>query len=106
MDSYIRDMAIDGTYADHIAVEHLSQMLKVSIVVVREPQNLVIGDYGTKLHIGYIPDILHYVNIQPSGIPGTGNMAFYYIIWIYFIILLPIMVPSVNINTLHTRFFV
>ena len=65
-DTYVIDMAKDGTYADHISVMLMSQLLCVKIVVHQETGDTTIGSCSTKIHIGYLPCISHYVALKPS----------------------------------------
>lgn len=60
-------MEKDSTYADHFALYSLSKALGLTIKVVQaESPDVVTGNYGNQyLVIGYIPEISHYVSLEP-----------------------------------------
>lgn len=59
----------DGTYADHICLEALSQMLSCNILAVHSNDpNVTVGShdaYTCTLVLGYLTDIEHYVSLEP-----------------------------------------
>lgn len=71
LDEYITDMSKDGTYADHLAVTCVSKMLSITITSIQQPTDVTVGDYPTKIYIGYLPDIEHFVSLQ-SGVGNPG----------------------------------
>lgn len=68
MRTYANNMAKDGTYADHVLIHVISKFLKKPIKVVRaEGPDADVGVQNTdqRLVLGYIPDIKHYVSLEP-----------------------------------------
>lgn len=63
------NMNRDGTYADHICLEALSQMLSCNILAVHSNDpNVTVGShdaYTCTLVLGYLTDIEHYVSLEP-----------------------------------------
>lgn len=80
-DEYIWDMQRDGTYADHVAVQNVSNMLQMTLTVVQTPQNITIGAFPEKLYLGYIPDLRHYVSITQSHKPESIQVEQYYAVY-------------------------
>lgn len=66
LETYIQDMARDGTYADHVAVDHTARMLEIPIRVIEVDYDHVFGSGTTDklmLTIGYLKAIKHFVSI-------------------------------------------
>lgn len=64
---YITNMAKKGSYADHIMVEAMSKVLKVSIQIIMSTGDVIIGPgFDKKIQLGYIPELQHYVAIKPK----------------------------------------
>ena len=62
---YIMDMEKNGSYADHIMVEAMSKLLKVSIQIIMSTGDVIIGPgFDKKIQLGYIPELQHYVAIK------------------------------------------
>ena len=77
--TYLNKMSKDGTYGDNIAVQNVSKMLNIQINIIDELQDIVIGDGPTQVHIGYLPDILHYVSLRLlTGYDGRIEVEKYY----------------------------
>ena len=58
-------MTKNSTYADHVAVEHTAQMLKMTIAVYEKDNHHCFGDYEDSAMVGYLRDINHNVSLQP-----------------------------------------
>ena len=66
-EDYVRRMATDGTYADHITIQMTSDMLRRNVRIVTANSNdVVIGHYDHELTVGYLKDNLHYVSLNTS----------------------------------------
>lgn len=67
LETYINNMQKDGTYADHIVLLSLSKVLGHTIKIVHaERPDVRVGDYGRDcLVLGYLPEIKHYVSLEP-----------------------------------------
>ena len=57
-------MERNGTYADNVVIQMISDHLTLSIVVLQEVGNITIGTFKTNIHVGYIPSICHYVAVR------------------------------------------
>ena len=65
--SYLQQMAKDGTYADHLCLQSLSDMLKINISIIHAgEEDVTISTPGSTglLVLGFLPDLHHYVNLE------------------------------------------
>ncbi|KAH3800974.1 hypothetical protein DPMN_154618 [Dreissena polymorpha] len=66
---YLRDMKTNGTYADHIILQALSDMLGITIRVVHaDTADVALNpndSTASQLLLGYLPHIQHYVSLEP-----------------------------------------
>lgn len=65
---YLQAMRKDGTYADHVCLQALSNMLSAEIKVVQAEDDVILYPTGIStctLVIGYLPELKHYVSLQP-----------------------------------------
>lgn len=73
-EDYVSKMEKNGTYADHIAIKCLSDEIKTTIVIHRSYQpETVIGNSKNYCHVGYLPDISHYVALCRKVAIQTGQ---------------------------------
>lgn len=68
-DEYLSEMKTDGSYADHVAVSALGKILGVKIVVHQESGDTTIGTSGQQIHIGFIPEVSHFVALKSEFHP-------------------------------------
>ena len=69
LNTYIDQMSRDSTYADHPVVQTVSRMLQVQIRIIQAASaDIQIGDgSGAILLLGYLPELEHYVSIEPTN---------------------------------------
>ena len=65
-DEYLILMGKDRTYADHLAVNHIAKVLKVTITVSEVDNQHTFGNGSAVLHVGYMRDAKHYVSLQSN----------------------------------------
>ena len=69
VDTYLERMGHDGTYADHVCIQALSRLLRCKIHIVQSHHpDIVLSPLENpraSLVIGYLPQIKHYVSLEP-----------------------------------------
>lgn len=67
---YLEGMSHEGAYADNVCLQAMSRMLSAEIHIIHaDSDNVVLhplpGHYSLKVVVGYLPDIQHYVSLEP-----------------------------------------
>lgn len=67
VDTYLQEMNKEGTYADHVCLQALCDMLKCSILVVHsETADVTLSpEKSPTLVLGYLPELKHYLSLEP-----------------------------------------
>lgn len=67
--SHVTNLAIDGTYADHIDVECMAAMLELRVRIVQPSTDTIAGVQvqGPELVLGFIPNLKHYVSLEATA---------------------------------------
>jgi hypothetical protein len=66
---YIDDLEKESTYADHVAIQTMCTMLSCRVTIVHSTgaPDIILGNpSSTEVLLGYLPDIKHYVSLEPT----------------------------------------
>ena len=67
LDTYLEEMEVDGTYADHVCINAISKMLPCTMLLVQadHPDTTIGSSSPPTLVLGYLPEMKHYVSLEP-----------------------------------------
>lgn len=65
-ESYVKEMSKNATYADNMAVQSVSKMLRIRITIIQQECDITFGQQYSSgnIYVGYLPNIKHYVAVE------------------------------------------